>query len=248
VIAKTPLVVAVGLYLSGARFAPCAAGMPIALSAALWAALYALNEATDLTLEQGLTVSRQVRACLFALVVALCLAAALLSLPLAGLFAWMAAGQIAYCTPPLRLKRWWWAVLLLSGAMNPILRLQCGALWGAHPIAWAAGAVVVSLHLGASIRSRALLRERDRRLGYRVAPPGIEIAGICLTGAGLLGAAALCAQGALPRLFLLFGPIIVPFALYAWSGRVTRMASLRQGWLWFAVLAFLALAILLRAR
>jgi hypothetical protein len=248
VIAKTPLMVAVGLYLSEARFAPGAAGLTLALSAALWAALYALNEATDLTLERGLTVSPRMRAFLFAPVCAVCLATAFLSLPLASLFMWMAAGQIAYCAPPLRLKRWWWAVLFLSGVMNPLLRLECGAQWGAHPIPLTAGAVVVSLHLGASMRSRALLRERDRRLGYVVAPPGSEIAGMFLTGAGLLGGAALCAQGALPRVFLLFGPVVVPFALYAWSGRVTSMARLRQGWLWFAVLACLALAILLHAR
>jgi len=248
VLAKTPLLIAVGLYLSGASFDLRSSGLTMVLTVALWAALYAVNEATDLELEHGLHIRRQTRASLRALVAALCAASVLLSWPLAGLLALMAVGQIAYCAPPLRLKRWWWAVLLLSGVLNPTLRLQCGAIWGAHPIPPLAYLAMMGLHLGAAARSRVLLRERDRRLGYHIAPPGTEGLGMACTGIGLLGTGLLCWQNVLPRVCLLLGAVVIPFCVYAWSGRVTNVARLRQGWLWFALLACVVLAVLLAAR
>ncbi|HZO90880.1 MAG TPA: hypothetical protein VFB38_21315 [Chthonomonadaceae bacterium] len=247
VIAKTPVLVALGVYLGGGRFDRLAVGGALGLSAALWAALYALNESTDLIHEQGYTVRQSVRRTLFALPLALCLLAALLSPLLSLLFLLMAAGQFAYCVPPLRLKRYWWAILLLSGTINPILRLLCGVLWGAHAVPPLAYAVVVSLHLGASLRARVLLRERDARLGYRVAPAGSELVGIICTGVGLLGGFWLCVTGVLPKIFALFGVLAAGFAIYAWSGRETSVAHLRQGWLLFAIFSVVALlALLLR--
>jgi hypothetical protein len=142
-------------------------------------------------------------------------------------------------------KRWWWAVLLLSGVLNPILRLECGALWGPRAVPFLAYAVLVSLHLGSAIRARTLLKARDRRLAYVTAPNGIEGFGIACTVGGLLGASVLCAQGFLPRSFLIFLIPAAVFSLYAWSGRIRSMAQLRQGWLGFAILSLLALAVLL---
>ncbi|HLV79757.1 MAG TPA: hypothetical protein VKT32_05720, partial [Chthonomonadaceae bacterium] len=161
------------------------------------------------------------------------------------LFALMTAGQIAYSAPPWRVKRWWWAVLLLSGVLNPLLRMECGALWGPRPVPFLAYAVLVSLHLGSAIRARTLLKDRDRRLAYVAAPNGIEWAGIACTVGGLLGGSLLCLQGFLPRVFLVFLAAAALFSLYAWFGRIRSMAQLRQGWLGFAILSLLALAVLL---
>src|SRR5262245_41724604 len=58
VIAKTPLMVALGVYLAGGDLGTRAVALTMALTALLWAALYALNEATDLRLEQRLNVPR----------------------------------------------------------------------------------------------------------------------------------------------------------------------------------------------
>jgi hypothetical protein len=245
VLAKTPLLVALGLYLAGGHFAAPAVWRTMALAAALWAALYALNESTDLVHEHGLTIGAAMQATLFVLPAALCLLAACLAPMLALLFALMTLGQIAYCVPPFRLKRYWWAILLLSGTINPVLRLQCGALWGSHGIPPLAYAVVVALHLGAGLRSRALLRERDRALAYHVAPRGIECVGMVCTFAGFAGAFLLCAQGVLPALLAPLLALATVFSVYAWSGRETSVARLRQGWLWFTLLAALAMVVLL---
>lgn len=245
VLAKTPLLVALGLYLAGGHFASPAIWLTMALAAALWATLYALNESTDLVQEHGLMIGAAMQSILFTLPAAVCLLAACLSPTLALLFALMTLGQIAYCVPPFRLKRYWWAILILSGTINPLLRLQCGALWGPHAIPFLAYAVVVALHLGAGLRSRALLRERDRALAYHVAPRGIEWVGMICTFAGFAGAFLLCAQGVLPPLLAPLLALASAFAVYAWSGRETSVARLRQGWLWFTLLAALALVVLL---
>lgn len=248
VIAKTPMLVALGCYLAGGRFDTPAIWWTMALSAALWAFLYPLNESTDLIHEQHFHMDRRVQAILFLLPLVVCLLAWPLSPWLTLLFALMLAGQLAYCAPPLRLKRYWWAILVLSGTLNPVLRLQCGALWGGHPISNLAYGAVVALHLGASLRSRGLLRDRDQKLGYHVLPPGGELIGAFCTGAGFLGAFRLCANGALPGSFGYFLALAAGFAVYAWSGRETNVARLRQGWLWFAIVSCFALAALLSRR
>lgn len=245
VLAKTPLLIAVGVFLAGGRLETRPVLLTMALATALWALLYALNESTDLQQESGILVERRIQILLFLLPIGICLAAACLSPHLGLLFSLMTVGQIAYSAPPLRVKRWWWAVLLLSGVLNPILRLECGAVWGPHAIPLLAYAVLVSLHLGAAIRARTLLKERDRQLAYVTAPDGTEWAGIACMVGGLLGGGLLCLQGFLPRVFLVFLVPASVFSLYAWSGRIRNMAQLRQGWLVFAILALLALAVLL---
>jgi hypothetical protein len=244
VIAKTPITVAMGVYMSGGRFATPAVILTMLATGALWAVLYAINEATDLRLEHHVPVPRAMRLLLSALCIGVCVVAALVSPALGGLCTAMALGQMAYCVPPVRLKRHWWAVLLLSGMLNPVLRLECGALWGVHAIPPLAYFAFVTLHLGAAIRSRVLLRERDRKLAYRVAPPRMEWVGMACTGVGMLGTYGLCWQGVLPRVFLGFTTVAALFSLYAWSGRVSSVSRLRQGWLGFAILALLAYAIL----
>jgi hypothetical protein len=248
VIAKTPLLVALGVYLAGGQFRTPAVWMTMALAAALWAALYALNESTDLRHEQGQAIAPRTQGILFALPLALCLSAALISPWLCLLFLLMTAGQLAYCVFPMRLKRYWWAILLLSGTLNPVLRLQCGVLWGQHSPPLSAYAAVVALHLGAGLRARVLLRERDRKLTYYVAPPGSELVGMLCTGVGFLAAFWLCIRGMLPGIFALFLGVAAGFAVYAWSGRETNVARLRQGWLWFAIASVFALVALLARR
>lgn len=242
VTAKTPILVALGVHLTGGGFDTPGVWLTMALAAALWFSLYALNEALDLTWEQGLTVDSRRMALLYALPPALCCAAMTISSALFWCFALMAAGQAAYCVRPVRLKRYWWAILVLSGVLNPLLRLQCGALWGSHGIPVAAGLTLVSLHLGATIRARVLLRDRDLGFSYRVAPAHAEWVGMGFTLLGLAGCVILWYQGSIPRLFAPFVALGVAFSLYAWSGRIQSISRLRQGWMWFAVFSLLALA------
>ncbi len=242
VIAKTPIMVALGVYMAGGQFNQPGVGLTMIVTAALWTILYAINEATDLMHEHQMLVARKMRLLLLTSCGVVCASAGCLSLKLGGLCLLMALGQLAYCMPPIRGKRYWWAVLLLSGMLNPILRLECGALWGTHSVTALGYLVFVSLHLGASTRSRVLLRERDRKLGYRIAPPRAEWAGMACTGTGLLGAYGLCWQGVLPREFLLLVTVATLFSIFAWSNKVTNVSRLRQGWLWFAILALVAFA------
>ncbi len=244
VIAKTPILVAVGVYMAGGQFNQLRVALTMIVTAALWTVLYAINESTDLAREHQVRVAGKKRLLLFGACTLVCAGAFWLSPLAGGVCLLMAGGQLAYCEPPVRLKRFWWAVLLLSGMLNPFLRLQCGALLGNHAISTLTYLVFVSLHLGASIRSRVLQRQRDRKLGYQVAPPRIEWAGMACTGVGLAGAYALCWQGVLPHIFVLFVTIATVFSVYAWSNHVTSVSRLRQGWLWFAILALVAFALL----
>ena len=245
VLAKTPLLVVLGLYLTGGRFAYATVGATMVLATLLWFFLYALNESTDLALEEGYYVRRRFRILLMGLPILIGVLAACLSLRLVLPFVFTTLGQFLYCVPPMRWKRWWGAILLLSGIMNPILRLECGAIWGVHPIPILAFAAFVSFHLGAALRARVLLRDRDARLSYRVAPSGCETTGILFTALGFLFTFLLCWQGLLPQVSLWFLLPSAAFAIYAWSGRATSVSQLRQGWLGFAILALLALIALL---
>lgn len=248
VIVKTPMLILVGVYASGGRFASWPVLLTIVLASLLWTLLYAVNESSDLECESGCGPDAGRRLLLCMLCAGVCSTSAWLSPRLALLLALMALGQAAYCLPPLRLKRHWGAVLALSGLLNPILRLECGAVWGHHAIPPGAYVVFAALHLGASICSRCLLRDRDRRLGYCVTPYGTEWMGMVSTGVGLVGALLLSAEGVLPYGFAMFTLVGALFAVYAWSGRVTSIARLRKGWVWFALLSLAALAVLLEQK
>lgn len=247
-VAKTPVLVALGMYLAGGHFAWRTVGATLALTGLLWALLYALNEAFDLAAEDGWHVPRVTTGGLMLAVVATCGAAGLVSTRLALLFSVMTALQLAYCAPPARLKRWWWPIVVIGGVCNPLLRIECGALWGAAAIPPLALAVPILMHLGATFRTRALQRDRDRRHGYRVAPPGIEAAGSLCTVLSIFGAAYLCVVGIFPRLFVILGPPVVAFGIYAWSAKATSMARLRKAWALFAFAAIFVLAVLLAGR
>ena len=245
VIAKTPFLVALGWHLAGGGSPSSAFLLTLALSSGLWATLYVLNEATDLSREQGLLVRKRFRFSLLAACVVLCAGACWLSPLLGALFVLMTLGQLAYCMPPLRWKRHWAANVILSGGANPVLRLHCGAIWGAHPLPLLIYAICIAAHLGACLRARALLRARDARLGYVPAPPGCEWAGLVCALFAIGGVVALCFLDWLPRYFLLFCFFAFAFTLYAWSGRATDMAHLRRGWIVFALIALVALVALL---
>ncbi len=244
VVVKTPLLIALGVYLAGGRFNSPGIEWTMLFSSVLWIVLYAVNEATDLNQEKGLLVQRQTMPWLTLLCFCLCFIAILVSPLLALLLLVMTVGQLAYCAPPVRLKRYWWAALLLSGTLNPACRLLCGAIWGAHTIPPLAYATFLSLHLGAAIRSRVLLRERDRKLGYHVAPAHLEWLGWGATLTGLACAYLLCLQNIFPRLFLIFCVLATVFALYAWFGNPTNIARLRKAWMGFALLALIVMALL----
>lgn len=247
-VTKTPFLVVLGMYLSGGKFVWATVGMALLLSTVLWAVLYALNEAYDLWLEKGFAVPAWVRHALTILAFAIVLEAAHLSHYLGVVCGLMLAGQLAYSAPPVRLKRWWWPILFIGGILNPVLRMECGAFWGTHPIPITVYAVLILIHIGSTIRTRTSQRERDRRLGYHTAPRGIEQFGMISMGLGIAGAGYLCYVGVFPRIFLISAPFVIAFVLYAWSNRNKGMAELRRGWLLFAIGAALALAFMLSGR
>ena len=248
VVSKTALLIALGVYLSGGTFQGATVGVTMLLGALLWFDLYILNEATDLTCEEKMQVPRPVMALLFVIPFGLCIAAYCVFPSLALPFGLMVASQFAYCVPPLRLKRHWWAIILLSGTLNPVLRLQCGVELGVHGLTPLVYAAFISLHIGAALRARVLLRERDCKFGYRPVPAGAETAGKWFTLLGFLGAAELCRVGAFPPAFIPLFLAAAAFSVYAWSGRKNDLGRLRRGWLWFALLSFFALAALFAHR
>lgn len=245
---KTSLLVALGVYLTGGSFGNSSVWLTILLASLLWAALYAHNEATDLTLEKRRLVDARLQTLLTIAPIVLCVVATRVSAVLALLMAGMVVSQFAYCVPPLRLKRYWWAALLLSGTLNPLLRVGCGVLWGAHQLPSAAYTVCVLLHVGASARARTLLRARDRRLGYFVAPEWAATLGKVCSGLGMVGLFALCGRQILPSVYIVFAVPASAFTIYAWSASTTSMARLRKGWFVFALCALIALAVLLYRR
>ena len=245
VIAKTVLLVALGAWLSGVRLHPYPLGATIVLASVLWLGLYGINEYTDLTLERRLQPAPIGLAPAVVFVVVALLGSLWLPHLLTLLLLAMVAGQLLYCVPPARLKRWWFAVVLLSGIANPLLRLECGAIFGRHGIPISVVATILLLHVGATLRSRGLLRRRDAGFGYRVAPPIAEAAGKTFTALGLVGAWAVCLVGIIPHIFLTFVVAATFFAAYAWSGRELTVDRLRGGWIWFAVFTGVGLLVLI---
>lgn len=235
VIAKTPLLIFFGLYLAGGRLHFATSGLTLLLASVLWAMLYIFNETTDLALEQGRPVRKSLAFALLAVVVLLCLASTLLW-PRIGLFYFgMVCSQLLYCLRPWRLKRWWWGPLLLSGFVNPILRLECGIAWGQHPVSLLIYGTFIALHLGPAIRARALLRARDQSFGYHPLPRNAEIAGVIFNVLGAIGMYSLCYTGALPSSFYVYTTVGVLFSVYAWSNRASDLTTLRKAWVGFAI-------------
>ncbi|MDE2127728.1 MAG: hypothetical protein KGJ62_14195 [Armatimonadetes bacterium] len=244
-LAKTVLLVALGAWLSGTRLHPYPLGATIVVASVLWLGLYGINEYTDLTLEQRLQPAPFGLALAVSFVLVALLGSLWLSHILTLLLLAMVAGQLLYCVPPARVKRWWFAVVLLSGMANPLLRLECGATFGRHGIPISLVATVILLHVGATLRSRGLLRRRDAGFGYRVAPPVAEAAGKTFTALGLIGAWAVCLAGIVPPIFLSFVILATFFAAYAWSGRAPTVDRLRGGWIWFAIFTGIGLLVLI---
>jgi len=248
VIAKTPVLVAFGLYMADGRFAWQTVGATLVLASLMWAALYAVNEAFDLTLEEHYVVPTATIAGLVGGVVLICGAAYLISPALALLFVLMTVGQLAYCVPPIRLKRWWWPVLILSGIFNPVLRAYCGAIWGSAPMPVLGVLSIVLIHVGSTIRTRALQRGRDLNLEYQIAPPSVDRVGAVFTVLGILDGAYMCAMNVFPRVFLLSAPFVIGFTLFAWSDKTKSMKAVRRGWILFSVAAAFGLVVLLKGQ
>ncbi len=247
-VAKTVILVALGVYLAGGQFERAGVWLTLLLGGLLWACLYALNEFTDLVAERGYRPQRSLGLLLVAAPLLVSVAAGSLSPTLLALFLAMIAGQMVYSVSPLRLKRFWWANPLLSGIINPVLRFQCGVLWGTHPVLWPAYGAVVCLHLGAALRARVLQRERDRGLGYSAAPSAVNGVGLVLVMLGFGAMFLLYLEGALPAPVMLATVGAMVFAAYAWSGHVNDIRQVRAGWLGFAVLALISFFILLTVR
>ncbi len=246
VIVKTPFMVAVGALLSGAEFHLSTVGVTMILGGLLWAVLYPFNEATDLAYEENREIPRPAWAIFALLLTVICGLGWQVRHSVGILLAGMVLSQILYCAPHsrIRLKRYWWGSVLLSGTVNPVLRLWCGAVWGIHGSSALLYTAFLCIHLGAAFRARVLLRERDNRLGYSPIPSWAKSMGIFTTAVGLLATLVLLLKHELPQIFSLFWLVATLFACYAWSGRAKSMQELRRGWLLFAALSVIALLFL----
>lgn len=244
-VAKTPLLVAVGLYAAGGRWETSTVGATLVLTALLWLLLYTLNESVDRVHEEGIAVPAGTLQVLAAGIAIVCTAAAFVS-PLLGVFCvGMTFSQLAYCLSPMRWKRHRWGGILVSGAVNPMLRLLCGATWGPLPLPWTLLIVVVCIHLGTAIRSRTLLRARDSNLGYATLPETYSVPGVLFSAAGVAGVFLLAFQGVLPRVTLLFALIGLLYSIYMWGYRRVEIQQLRTNWIGFATLSIAATCVLL---
>jgi hypothetical protein len=243
VVVKTPFMVAVGAFLSGAEFRWSTVGVTMLLGGLLWAVLYPFNEATDLYYEENREISRLTWV-IFALLLTLICGIGWQVRPSVGVMLFgMVLSQLLYCFPHprVRLKRHWWGSVLLSGTVNPVLRLWCGAVWGVSSSSALIYTAFLAIHLGAALRARLLLRERDNRLGYSPIPTWAKPLGVFSTAVGLLSALILLLRHELPQIFGIFWFVATLFACYAWSGRAKSMQELRRGWLLFAALSVVAL-------
>ncbi len=244
VLIKTSALIAFGVWVAHGTVTSSHALVTMFLGAVLWAALYGINEWSDLRLEAGIALPNSYGYVLSVVAAFTTIAAGLISWKIGLLFACMILSQVLYCIPPFRAKRYWYSALVLSGGINPMLRLEAGAALGMHSVPLQLIAVFILLHLGAAVRSRCLLRKRDLKLGYVVAPPKTERFGIAVTVLGLLGSFLVCYLEIVPRFLALFVALASGFAVYSWSSEDRNLGQLRRAWLWFAVLAVIFVAIL----
>jgi len=243
-VTKTAMLVCFGAYFSGTTAAWTTVAAGVLAASALWFFLYALNEVWDLALEQGRPISKIWSVGIGGALAAIILLSVSISPLLATLLLLTALSQAAYSLPPIRAKRYWWMVLLLSGVTNPVLRLHCGAVFGTHAIPVLAYLTAILLHVGGAVRTRLLRRARDARLGYRTVPEFMRAVGMAAAGGGLLCVALMCATDILPRAFYPLTVAAAIFTGYVWSGKVDDIHPLRKAWLLCAPLA-LAVPLLL---
>ena len=244
VLAKTPLIVMVGLYLSGGDPAAPEVWFTLLAATLTWATLYALNESADLEIETGQSADRTLKSALLALLAAIILASIFVSPQLAMIILAMVLVQLAYSLPGLRLKRYWWYVIATSGALNPLLRLECGVIWGHQALPLVCYLALVLVHLGGALQTRILRRERDRLLGYQIIPTDWKGISTIPMVTGILLVYGLCWQGTLPVVCVLFATAGLVFTII--SQRITNMATLHKCWVIFAILSVVALIVMYR--
>jgi hypothetical protein len=243
---KTPLIMAGGAYLAGASFHSGGLWLTMGLASVIWLLLYGLNESADAACERGLVSAGRYQYWLLGVPLALAASAAWIDPRAAAYLLLMVGAQVAYTLPPFRGKRHWALVVLISGTLNPLLRLQAGAVFGEQAIPLLGYVSLVLLHVGGALRTRLLRKERDLRLGYHTVPDGARYFGAAATILGLLGLGLMGRTGALPILFAIYALLCLPFAIYVWSSRVPDVVVLRKAWLVLAVLALPALLFLAR--
>ena len=187
-VAKTALLVWLGAYFAGAGMSVKALEAAL-LASVLWLCLYVLNEVWDLILEQGHMASKLWTVMLVVAVAGVLLLSMRLSLQLSALLLLMTLAQLAYSLPMIRGKRHWWIVVLLSGVINPLLRVECGAIFGKPVLPWLIYVTLVLVHVNGALRTRLLRKDRDTRLGYRTMPEAFRLVGMAAAALGVLGLA-----------------------------------------------------------
>ncbi len=245
VIFKSPALLALGVYLTGGSTTARPVLTAMVLLSLLWAVLYSLNEWSDVRSEQNIRVPEWELAALLLICTLLCKAAGEISWKLGTLFLLMTICQCCYSLYPFRFKRFWQYGFVLSGIINPLLRLWCGVIFGWHALPALVLITFILLHTGAVLRARCLLRQRDQQLGYLYIPDRAEAAGIAFTILGLAGAFAICFTGLVPAVFILMPAGASFFSWHAWSHPHPSLAQLRRSWMLFAWMALAGITALL---
>ncbi len=136
--------------------------------------------------------------------------------------------------------------MLLSGVINPLLRVECGAIFGKPVLPWLIYVTLVLVHVNGALRTRLLRKDRDTRLGYQTMPEAFRVVG---HGGGRSRRCSawllMCVTGLFPKVFYPLVGMTALFLGYVWSGKVQDISSLRKAWLLCAPLA-LAVPFLLR--
>lgn len=238
-LAKTALLVSVGAYVTGRRLDHDVASS-VVLATGLWAVLYALNEASDLVYEQKKRLPRVLFVALYLAVVAVVVFSVRENTTFGLLILTMSVSQIVYCVGP-RLKKFWFWALLLSGVVNPILRILAGALVVSDSVLQILPLVIV-VHLTGAMTTRLKNRKKDIVHNYEPIPERYWAARPSLQLVSLTLVCQAIASGLLPMSFASLVAVAVIFELLMrWlkggesreGGETARVA----GWIIFASVA-----------
>ena len=211
-LAKTAILIVLGAFLSRAEMSLSLLWTTL-LAMALWMLLYAINEAWDLRFEQGRQSFRSLWLFLVAVGVVI-VSESIVSSTVALYFAGMALSQVAYSR--FRLKKHWWFCLISSGVINPVLRIMCGAAFGATTIPVVAYVYFANLHIGGAVITRSLKRARDKSLGYHILPNWVERITQVSQIIGCLLFFAIWQYYHLPASFLVFQALGLLFMSWFW--------------------------------
>ena len=237
-LSKTALIVLLGAYVSNAKLNEAFLEV-LALTVALWAVLYAINETTDRFYENGVTV-KIIHLVAYPLAIAVILMASSRLGEEIFIFALaMTMSQVAYSLYP-RLKIFWWGALLISGLINPALRFFLGAIGGEKNHAFYLTLIVLLLvNLSGAIITRVKKRRPDSEHHYLPIPGVFSIMLPSIIATSAVGCIGLTFVGILPASCWYLVP---PGFLYLLDLKKMTINQIRRWWLVFFSISLVIIA------